>query len=78
MKKACDVDARYSNFVHEALKRAHKRGLEFYLQVFVDWLNDTNLDKDMYFEFFIWDLYKRRFSSATHTLNSLMVGSDAL
>ena len=51
IKKECDATNKcYQNFFHNILTRAYKRGLEFYMQVLVEWLNDNNLDSDLLFE----------------------------
>ncbi|KAI6199412.1 hypothetical protein M3Y96_00624300 [Aphelenchoides besseyi] len=48
----------------KVMRRAHERGMKFYLQILNDWLNNVDLTEDRYFEFFIWDLARKRFSHA--------------
>ncbi|KAI6190251.1 hypothetical protein M3Y97_00096900 [Aphelenchoides bicaudatus] len=65
IKKELDSsDKCYQTFFHEILTRSYCRGMEFYAELVVDWLNGNNLDNDPFFEFFIWDASKQRCSNA--------------
>ncbi|KAI6213219.1 hypothetical protein M3Y94_00124600 [Aphelenchoides besseyi] len=62
----------------KVMRRAHERGMKFYLQILNDWLNNVDLTEDRYFEFFIWDLARKRFSHAIGQQAVSLLATDEL
>lgn len=51
IKKERDaLDRCYQSFFHDILIRSYKRGMEFYMQILVDWMNGNELDADLFYE----------------------------
>jgi len=68
----------YQKLFQVILDRAYTRGMNFYMGILTDWLNGNNLENDMFFEFFIWDVTKRRYSSSVAQSDSFVLESDEL
>jgi len=64
------------NLFHAILDRAYTRGMNFYMGILTDWLNDNNLENDMFFEFFIWDAAKRRYSRSVAQSDSILESDE--